>query len=714
MPRPFSHSATQLTWRSGHHLLTVQPWGRDSVRVRAGLHRILDGLPGALEDPPARPGDAGPGGVPDDGVRVEVGDESATLTNGLLRITVTAADGRVTATRTDTGAELLREEPAHAWWPGARHFEAVGGGRHRIEQRFAAYDGERIHGLGQHGHGRFDQKGMVLDLLQRNGEVSIPFVVSSRGYGLLWNSPAVGRVEFAANGTRWVADRARQLDYWLTTGETPAAILSHYADATGHAPRLPDWASGFWQSKLRYTDQAELLAVAREYAERGLPLAVIVVDYLHWRHLGDWSFDERSWPDPAELVRRLRETGVELAVSVWPSVSPLSANYAPMRDAGLLVATDAGAPVHGDWPDGDAAGDIGVAFYDATDGRARDYLWEQLRRNYHRYGIRAFWLDACEPEMRPGHPHNLGYAAGPGAEVANLYPREHARGLYEHLRAAGETEVLSLVRSAWAGSQRYGVALWSGDIPATFEALAASVRAGLNVAMSGIPWWTTDIGGFHGGDPDDPAYRELVVRWFQFGAFCPLFRLHGHREPRGSRSWVGDTGGPNEVWSFGDEAYRAMTRMLRLRERLRPYLHRHLRDGERTGLPLLRPLLLEFPDDETASRIEDQFLFGPDLLVAPVLALGARRRRVYLPAGAAWTHTDSGTRYDGGAWVTIDAPLDRIPLFVRDDARLPVDPDDDPAHPTEPADPRAGTGTAAGVADPRPTDPETAPPHHHR
>ncbi|WP_424528016.1 TIM-barrel domain-containing protein [Sphaerisporangium viridialbum] len=659
MSLPFTRSGDRLTWRHEHHLLTVQPWGRDSVRVRAGVHRLLDDLPGALESEPA-PREA----------EIHIGADSATLTNGLLRVTVTARDGLLTASRTDTGEELIREEPAHFWWPGARHYEALGGGQYRVEQRFAAYDGERVHGLGQHGHGRFDQKGMVLELHQRNGEVSIPFAVSSRGYGLLWNNPAVGRVELAANGTRWVADRARQLDYWLTTGETPARILSNYADATGHAPRLPSWASGFWQSKLRYATQDELLGVAREYARRGLPLSVIVVDYLHWRHLGDWDFDREHWPDPRAMVEELRGMGVETAVSVWPSVSPLSASYGPMRDAGLLVDAGDGPAVHGEWPDAGSGSDVAVAFYDATSERARAWLWERLRENYYDIGVRAWWLDACEPEMR--HPERHSYAAGPGAEVANLYPREHTRGIYEHMRAQGETEVLSLVRSAWAGSQRFGAALWSGDIPATFEALAATVRAGLNVAMSGIPWWTADIGGFQGGDPDDPAYRELVVRWFQYGAFCPLFRLHGHRDPRETRSFVGVSGGPNEVWSFGDEAYQAMTFAMRRRELLRPYLHAQLRDGERTGLPLMRPLLLEFPGDEAAWDVDDQFMFGGDLLVAPVLGRGERVREVYLPDGATWTHTDTGTRHKGGARITVEAPLDRIPLFVRDDADTPL------------------------------------------
>ncbi|MEZ0069495.1 alpha-D-xyloside xylohydrolase [Streptacidiphilus sp. MAP12-20] len=664
MLNPFTIDDRALTWRSGNHLLTVEPWGTDSVRVRAGLHRILPDLPGALAaEPPAAP----------DGVTVEIDPDgtSAALVNGRARVFVDAARGLLSFQHAGTGVEVLREVPAHFWWPGSRHFEAAGSGFHRIEQRFAAYPDERIYGLGQHGHGRLDQMGMVLELAQRNGEVSIPFAVSSRGYGMLWNSPAVGRVEFAANHTRWVSDRARQIDYWLTVGDSPAAILSSYAAATGFPSPMPEWSSGFWQSKLRYRDQEELLAVAREYARRGLPLSVVVIDYLHWRRLGDWDFNRDAWPDPLAMVDELHALGIEPAVSVWPSVSPLSSSFAPMREAGMLASADNGAMLTGNWPDGDSPDEIGVAFYDATDARARAFLWDKLEASYYKLGIRAFWLDGCEPEIRPA-PHTLTYAAGPGTEVANLYPREHARGVFEQMRAAGETAVLSLTRSAWAGSQRYGVALWSGDIPATFEALADSIRAGLNVAMSGIPWWNTDIGGFHGGDPDEPAYRELVVRWFQFGAFCPIFRLHGHREPRTSHGTVGDGGGPNEVWSYGPDAYEAITSVLRLRERLRPYIHAHLRDGEQTGIPLMRPLLLAFPDDPAAWEVEDQYLFGPDILVAPVTELGARQRRVYLPAGAEWTHSDSGRRYPGGGHVTVDAPLDRIPLFVRDDAEPPL------------------------------------------
>jgi alpha-D-xyloside xylohydrolase len=232
---------------------------------------------------------------------------------------------------------------------------------------------------------------------------------------------------------------------------------------------------------------------------------------------------------------------------------------------------------------------------------------------------------------------------------------------------AGAEEVLTLCRSAWAGSQRYGAAVWSGDVPPTFEALAAQIPAGLNMALSGIPWWTTDIGGFHGGDPDDPDYRELVIRWFQYGHWCPLFRLHGHRAPR-TELTAGLTGGPNEVWSFGDEAYQIISELLRVRERLTPYILAQMHRATTVGVPPMRPVWFDYPLDERAWKIEDEFLFGPDVLVAPVAQLGARARHVYLPAGVNWQDAATGAVFPGGEGYEVDAPLERIPVFIREGA----------------------------------------------
>ena len=653
--------------RFGHEIIRIQAWGIDSVRVRAAQHRIPASSVGALEE-------IAPAG---ENTVVTMDAESVRLVNGEVAVVVSLdrtlayPELSIRFERSSTGEELLSELREHFWMPGARVYLGNRSGAYEIHQQFAAYDDEKLFGLGQRTHGRLDLKGMSLDLVQRNAEVSIPFVLSNRGYGLFWNVPAAGRVEFSTNATRWQAGQSREIDYWLTAASTPAGILQRYADATGHVPALPAWASGFWQSKLRYRNQEELLEVAREYRRRGLPLSVIVSDFFHWSAMGDYRFDKAEWPDPRAMVDELREMGVELMVSVWPTVSPLSENFADYRDGGLLVAADQGPEFQQTIQDKGMAVPMPVAFYDPTNPATREFVWDLIKKNYLDHGIRVFWLDASEPELNPAHPANLSFHAGPGAEVVQIYPRDNARLFAEGMERSGQSGTVLLCRSAWAGSQKYGAAVWSGDIPATWESLGQQVRAGLGVAISGIPWWTTDIGGFHGGSSEDPAYRELLIRWFQFGAFCPLFRLHGDREPRVPTGFE-MTGGPNEVWSFGDETLEVIASVMRMRERLRPYIHEQMAVASATGLPPMRPLFVDYPGDDKAWCMDDQFLFGPDILVAPVLAPGQTTRQVYLPAGSDWVNAWTGETHSGGQAILADAPLDRIPLYTRQGAVVPI------------------------------------------
>jgi len=667
----FSIDGDALEVRHQHEVLRVEPWGHDSVRVRAAIGSLPISDVGALQDRPSGATSS-----------VVIEGYSARLVNGDVTVEVLLASTNgismpeVRFLRTSTGEELLAEEREHFWWPGARVLYGNRSGAGEIHQQFRGYSGERLYGMGQRTHGHLNHKGLSLDLVQRNAEVSIPFVVSNRGYGFLWNNPAVGRVEFSDNVTRWTATQARAIDYFFTVG-SPAQILSRYADATGHAPHFPHWASGFWQSKLRYLDQEELLGVAREYQRRGLPLSVIVTDFFHWPAMGDYKFDSAEYPDPKAMMTELDEMGIKLMVSIWPTISPLSENYEKLRDDGMLVGSDQGVEFHSTIQDKAMTTPMPIAFYDPTNPRTRDFIWSVAKRNYYDLGVRVWWLDACEPELNPGHPSNLLFYAGPGAEVAGIYPRDNAQifadGMAQAAQESGnpvDGETVLLCRSAWAGQQKYPAAVWSGDIPATWESLRQQVRAGLSIAMAGIPWWTTDIGGFHGGDSRDEGYRELMVRWFQFGAFCPLFRLHGNREPRPNMGCA--TGGPNEVWSYGEEAFEMIKDVMLMRERLRPYLHEQLDRASAEGMPAMRPLFVDFPEDPTAWTVEDQMMFGPDVLVAPVLEAGARRREVYLPAGASWTHAWSGRTYTGGTVIDEDAPLGEIPVYLRDGASVPV------------------------------------------
>ncbi len=662
----YTATGTGFTVLESGEVLRVDAWGESGARVRSNLGPSTTETPGSALDGP---------GAPE--VEVEVFADHARLRNGELVVEVrdnpedrfSRFPPLVSFTRSD-GTPLLEESVPHFTSPPQRRYRRAGAGDlFNAEVSFQAHPGERFYGLGQHQHGLLDQKGAVVELVQRNTEVSIPFVLSSRGYGLLWNMPGSGRVELGTNRTRWAADAARQVDYWVTTAASPADIVSHYAVATGLPPRFPEWAAGFWQSKLRYRTQEELLEVAREYKRRGLPISVIVCDYFHWTRQGEWLFDPAEWPDPGAMVEELRSLGVELMVSVWPTVNPNSANYKEMDQRGLLVRNVKGLPLHMAFWDKGTDGQVFIRYYDATNPEARRYIWDKVAQNYLSHGIRAFWLDACEPEILADNNDGAQYFAGAGAEVQGAYPRDHARGFYEGLRAAGEEEPLLLCRSAWAGSQRYGAAVWSGDIESTFEALRAQVAAGINMGISGIPWWTTDIGGFRKGDPTTAYFRELVVRWFQYGVFCALFRLHGVREP-GPLVGSGQTGAPNEVWSFGDEAYELICQQMQLRERLRPYVMEQMATASSTGLPLIRAMFLEFPDEAAAWEVDDQYMFGPDILVAPVTAEGVRERRVYLPEGASWLDAWTGRPVAAKGWTTAPAPLERIPVFLRQGGAL--------------------------------------------
>jgi len=599
---------------------------------------------------------------------IELSEQAAVLTNGQLKVVI-EAKGRLHFYRADSDTVLLKEvdfNPRY-WssWPLNREYLSLKHERYRIVVRFLPQQGERFFGLGQHHHGRLDQSGCVLEFRQRNREVIIPFLMSSRGYGFLWNHPGLGRVQLAYNGVQWVAECARQLDYFVTTGNTYAEILSHYVDATGHAPMLPEWAAGFWQSKLRYLTQEEVLEVAREYRRRGLPLRGVIIDYHHWKGMGTYEFDPEFWPDPSAMVRELRAAGITPMISVWPTINPKAPDTEKWFRRHWVVRTDRGEYGLHRFPDR-CGTDGAMHYYDPTHPEARAYLWERLRHGYYRHGFRAFWLDSCEPVFQPDHTDNVRLHLGDAEELLNIYPFFHQQAIFEGLRSEGESEIFMLSRSAWAGSQRFGAAVWSGDIESSFDWLRRSIPAGLNIQMSGIAWWTTDIGGFNGGNPNDSKFRELLIRWFQFGTFCPLFRLHGSRVPyRHDPRFAIASGAPNEVWSFGEEAYQIIRNLLFMRERLMPYILDAMREVSRSGTPVMRPLFFDYPSDAGTYEVADAFLFGPDLLVAPIVTENARHRLVYLPEGAEWEDAFSGRVEIGGRWVTVEAPLDRFGLFVR-------------------------------------------------
>lgn len=648
------HYDTEEVW--------IEPWGENALRVRATKEHKMPEENWALQER----GNAE--------CEITYTGQGAKIVNGKIRAEITKlgkimiynADGKLLLEEYCRNRRDILDRKCSAIEVEAREFKPILGGDYHLTMRFESVDkDEKIYGMGQYQQPYLNLKGLDLELAHRNSQASVPFAVSSLGYGFLWNNPGVGRAVFGKNIMSFEAYSTKVLDYWVVAGDTPAEIEEAYAAVTGTVPMMPEYGLGFWQCKLRYQTQEELLEVAREYKRRNLPIDLIVIDFFHWPKQGEWKFDPVYWPDPDAMIQELKEMGIELMVSIWPTVDKTCENYAEMLEKGYLISTERGIRVGMDFQ--------GVTIhFDATNPEAREYVWGKAKQNYYDKGIKIFWLDEAEPEYTAYDFDNYRYHIGTNLQIGNIYPVDYARTFYEGMEKEGQENIVNLLRCAWAGSQRYGALVWSGDIASSFESMRNQLAAGLNMGMAGIPWWTTDIGGFHGGNPDDPKFRELFVRWFEWGAFCPVMRLHGDREPR--QPQYGTTGGAsccsgaaNEVWSYGEEVYEICKKYLELREKMKPYTRSVMEEAHKKGTPVMRTLFYMYPDDAACWEIEDEYFYGPDVLVAPILYAGQFSRTVYLPKGERWIDYATGKEYEGGQTITTDAPLDTIPVFVKKD-----------------------------------------------
>lgn len=653
----------RLTVRDNNEKVWIEAWGENALRVRATREPEMPPENWALEAAQTATAE------------IESGESGAVVRNGKITATVSKA-GKITFLNAE-GKVLLEEflrnrrdvssPKCSALDVDAREMKPILGGDFAVTVRFESDPKEKLFGLGQYQQPLLNLKGCELELAHRNSQASVPFMLSSLGYGFLWNNPAIGSVTLGTNVTSWRSFSTKVIDYWITAGDSPAEIEESYAAVTGTVPMMPDYGMGFWQCKLRYRTQEELLEVAREYKRRNLPISVIVVDFFHWELEGDWSFDPLYWPDPDAMIRELKEMGIELMVSIWPTVDHKCADFREMRERGLLINVERGFPVGLHCVDD-------TLHYDATNPEAREFVWNKVKKNYYDKGVKIFWLDEAEPEYSFYDFDNYRYHLGPNVRIGNLYPKCYAQTFYEGMEKAGQKNILNLLRCAWAGSQKYGALVWSGDIHSSFESFRNQFAAGLHMGIAGIPWWTTDIGGFHGGDPSDEDFREVFARWFQYGAFCPVMRLHGDREPHSApMSNVGGgrmpSGGPNEVWSYGETLYEMCKKYMLLRESLRPYITELMKAAHEKGTPVMRPMFYDFPAESACWDCDAQYMFGPDVLVAPVMEKGQREKDVYLPAGT-WYNAWTGEAVEGGRTVKAETPLTVIPVFVRDKALL--------------------------------------------
>jgi alpha-D-xyloside xylohydrolase len=521
----------------------------------------------------------------------------------------------------------------------------------RVGDEFALHPDEQIYGLGQHQEGLMSYRGTTVKLLQSNTQVAIPVLVSSYGYGLFWDNPSMTEVNIGIHGkesvVNWTSEVGKAVDYYFLFGPTADQIIRSYRQLTGDAPLMGKWVWGFWQSKEHYSSQKELLNIGSEYRRLGVPIDGVIQDWQYWRD-GGWGsheFDPSRYPDPPLMVNTLHNEHFHVFLSVWPRFDLNLENTKELEKAGALYPQT----YPNVYPKGEGK------WYDAFSAKGRELYWQQIARNLFVKGFDGWWLDASEPELggKWGEFRDVPTASGPGAAVMNAYPLMTTTAVYKGQRATTDRKrVAILTRSAYAGQQRNAAITWSGDIHGSWEVFKKQIPAGLNFSISGIPYWNTDIGGFFGGSPKDPKYQELFTRWFEYGAFCPMFRVHG-------------TGDGKEFWQWDERTQKIWRKYTALRYRLLPYIYSVSWQVTHEQGTMMRPLVMDFAEDRPALNISDQYMFGPAFLVNPVTDASATTRKVYLPGKKDWYDFWTGKHEGFSQQIISEAPIDVLPLYVR-------------------------------------------------
>jgi alpha-D-xyloside xylohydrolase len=547
---------------------------------------------------------------------------------------------------------------------------------YQVGASFHSPDDEHYYGLGENQEGNLDHRGHAIDCWNNytapaGPTFCVPLLVTNRGYGVLWDNPSQTTIEPGFNEeTRWTSQVGDRVSYFVIAGKNTDEIYEGYRLLTGTTPMLPKAAYGYIQCKQRYSSQEEVMAVANGYRERHLPLDVIVVDWFYYTKMGQMDLDPAKWPDPAAMNKQLHDMGIQTMISVWPRFVVDDRYYAHILKNGWFEHLADGTPTNG-LPYDRAGSDI-----DTTNPDAARWYWDVIRENIISKGFDSLWADETEPDLPPNGSY---FHIGPGTQYFNVYPLFHTGALYDGYRRDEKKRALILSRDGYLGVQHNGTIVWSSDIHPTWDTLKRQVSTGLDVTASGLAYWSNDTGGWqylpavhHPEHPPllDPSdardnvggyddYPELYTRWFEYATFLPIFRTHGSRRY-------------NEVWSYGKQAEPILEKYLKLRYELMPYIYSLGYFTHETGAPFMRALFMDFPNDAKVAEIGDEYMLGPAFLVAPVTDQGATSREVYLPAGADWYNYWTNERVHGGQTITVNAPIDTIPLFVRAGSILPL------------------------------------------
>ncbi len=559
-------------------------------------------------------------------------------------------------------------------------------GYYKIEQKLILSPQEGFYGLGQYQDGDWNRRHKKVNLVQANMEFAVPMFVSSKGYGILWDNYSKTIFDDTSNEAMSISSEvANAIDYYVIFGGSVDNTVAQYRQLTGNVPMFPRSFFGFWQSKERYKSFNELTNVVKEYRKRNIPIDNIVLDWSYWGKKELWnsmSFNKDSFPNPAQAIENLHKNlDVKLTISVWPSVGPETEIYKEMENAGVLFNEPTWA---------------GYKVIDMFNPIARDIYWKYLHKGLYNVGVDGWWFDATEPSFREGFTQDrqeeISKSAGKTymgsfAKMLNAYSLAMMNDMYDRFRAESNNRVVILTRSVFASQQHYGAAIWSGDVSASWKTFRNQIPEGLNMSLSGIPYWNSDIGAFfikdRGGEfpkgLEDPEYKELYVRWFQLGAFSPMFRAHGSHVPR-------------EPWQFGKEGepfYDAQIEMINTRYRLMPYIYSTSWMVTNKNYTMARPLIMDFPNDSIATTLGNSYMFGPSILVAPVqnsMYYGKNcnpkkpktKVDVYLPLSDKnkkeywYDFNNPANVYNAGKTIKYDAPLKVLPLFVRSGAIIPT------------------------------------------